>query len=158
MSGLDDNPRYKQDYHFIELAFEQAEKSYSEGGIPIGALLVSSTGTILGKGHNMRIQKGSSIHHAEMSAFENAGRLTAKELLGATMYTTLSPCVMCSGACLLYNITRVVMAENDSFLGAEDMLRAKGVEVINMNHSHSRNLMRLWIEENKTLWEEDIST
>lgn len=125
--GLDEDPRYPKDYHFMELAFEEAQKGYDEGGVPIGAVLVSRTGVVLGRGHNMRIQRSSATLHAEIAAFESAGRLSAEEVRGATMYTTLSPCVMCTGACLLYKIDRVVMGENDSYMGAEDLLRSRGM-------------------------------
>ncbi len=102
----------------------------AEGGIPIGAALVAADGTVLGVGHNQRVQRGSAIHHGETNALENAGRLPASAYRGATMYTTLSPCSMCTGAILLYGIGRVVIGENRTFLGEEDLLRSRGVEVV----------------------------
>ena len=148
--------QYIEDIKHMNLAFEQAQKSYNEGGIPIGAVLVSGDGKVLGQGHNCRIQKGSATLHAEMSCLENAGRLPAAVYKGATMYTTLSPCSMCTGACLLYKIGRVVMGENDSFVGAEAWLQKNGVELVNLGDKRCRDLMRLYIEENGEQWYEDI--
>lgn len=156
MANTTDEAQYIRDIKFMNLAFDQAQKSYNEGGIPIGAVLVSADGEVLGQGHNCRIQKKSATLHAEMSCLEAAGRLPASKYAGATMYTTLSPCSMCTGACLLYKITRVVMGENDTFVGGEDWLKAKGVELVNLNDKRCRDLMRFYIESNADEWNEDI--
>lgn len=137
-------------------ALEQARTGLSEGGIPIGAVLVSGDGQVIGEGRNRRIQRESAILHAEMDALENAGRRTAKEYAHCTMYTTLSPCVMCSGAILLYGLKRVVVGENDTFLGAEDLLRAGGVQVEVIGDNACRNIMRSFIAAQPRLWAEDI--
>ncbi|KAG7665621.1 FCY1 [[Candida] subhashii] len=140
----------------LEIALEEARKGYSEGGVPIGGALISSDGTILGRGHNMRFQSGSAILHGEMSALENAGRLPGKTYKDCTMYTTLSPCNMCSGACLLYGIKRVVLGENENFQGAEELLKSKGVEVVNMDDQDCKDLMKKFIDERPQDWFEDI--
>ncbi|KAK6359972.1 cytosine deaminase [Orbilia brochopaga] len=144
------------DRKFMKIALEEAQKGYDEGGIPIGSVLVSSTGEILGRGHNMRIQKGSATLHAEISALENAGRLPAMRYRDATIYTTLSPCTMCTGAILLYGIPRVVIGENRTFLGAEDWLAAKGVQVINLDDESCYGLMQMFVKERPGDWNEDI--
>lgn len=126
------------------------------GGIPIGGVLVSAEGKVLGRGHNQRIQKGSATLHGETAALENAGRLPGSAYKGATMYTTLSPCPMCTGACLLYGVGRVVLGENKTFLGAEDWLVAKGVEVVNLESKECEQLMADFIREKPALWNEDI--
>jgi len=118
--------------------------------------LVSEDGTVLGTGHNMRIQKGSCTLHGETSALENAGRLKGSVYKKCTMYTTLSPCNMCTGACLLYGIPRVVMGENETFVGAEDILKLKGVELINMDNQECKDLMEKFIAERPQDWNEDI--
>ncbi|KAK3341546.1 putative cytosine deaminase [Lasiosphaeria hispida] len=140
----------------LAMAFEEAKASYEEGGIPIGAALVSRDGTLLGRGHNMRVQLGSPIHHGETSALLNSGRLTAKAYQGSTMYTTLSPCDMCTGACLLYGIARVVIGENKTFLGGEAYLRQRGVEVVVLDDGGCAALMERFIREKPELWNEDI--
>ncbi|KAK4447539.1 cytidine deaminase-like protein [Podospora aff. communis PSN243] len=140
----------------LAIAFEEAKISYQEGGIPIGAALVSSNGKLLGRGHNMRVQLGSPIHHGETSALFNSGRLPASAYKGSTMYTTLSPCDMCTGACLLYGISRVVIGENKTFLGGESYLRQRAVEVIVLDDPACRELMERFIEESPELWNEDI--
>ncbi|KAG4407971.1 Cytosine deaminase [Candida tropicalis] len=140
----------------LQIALEQAQKGYSEGGIPIGSCIISSDGKVLGKGHNERIQKGSAILHGEMSALEDAGRLPGKAYKDCTIYTTLSPCNMCTGAILLYGIKRVVMGENVNFQGAEDLLRANGVEVINLDDNDCKEIMSKFIKERPTDWNEDI--
>lgn len=144
------------DSRFLDLAIEQARLGLAEGGIPIGAALVGHDGTVLGVGHNRRVQKGSAIRHGETDALERAGRLPAKVYAASTMYTTLSPCHMCTGAILLYGIPRVVLGENSTFLGAEDLLRANGVEVVNADSGECYQLMQDFIAANPTLWNEDI--
>jgi len=139
----------------MEIALKEAEKSLAEGGIPIGACLVID-GKIVGKGHNQRIQKKSPILHGEMDCLENAGRLKAEDYQKATLYTTLSPCDMCTGAILLYKIPRVVMAENVTFKGAEELLTSRGVELINLNLPKAIHMMQKFILENSELWDEDI--
>jgi cytosine deaminase len=140
----------------LALAIEEAKKGYAEGGIPIGAALISEDGKVLGTGHNMRIQKGSCTLHGETSALENAGRLKGSIYKQCTMYTTLSPCNMCTGACLLYGIPRIVMGENETFVGAEDILKLKGVELINMDNQECKDLMKKFISERPQDWNEDI--
>jgi len=144
-----------KDIEFMQIAIEEAKKGMAEGGIPIGACLVID-GKVVGKGHNQRIQKGSPILHGEMDCLENAGRLKAADYQKATMYTTLSPCEMCSGAMLLYKIPRVVMAENKTYQGAEDLLKQKGVELINLNLPEAIEMMETFIKEKPMLWNEDI--
>ncbi|KAK3695371.1 cytosine deaminase [Podospora appendiculata] len=141
----------------MEIAYEEAKTSFDEGGVPVGAALVSSDGKLLGRGHNMRVQLGSPIHHGETAALFNAGRLTAKATRGGTMYTTLSPCDMCTGACLLYGITRVVIGENKNFLGGEAYLKQRGVEVVVLDDARCIALMDKFVEEKPELWNEDIS-
>jgi len=137
-------------------ALEEAQKGSSEGGVPIGACLVDKDGKILGRGHNMRVQKGSPTIHAEISALENAGRLPASAYKGATMYTTLSPCDMCTGACILYKIKRVVLGENNTFVGGEDYLKQRGIEVVNVKSAACEALMTKFIKEHPEDWNEDI--
>jgi cytosine/creatinine deaminase len=143
------------DERFLEIAIEQARIGRSEGGVPIGGALVAD-GEVLGVGHNRRVQEGSAIKHGETDALENAGRLPASVYRRATMYTTLSPCHMCTGAILLYGIPRVVLGENKTFLGAEDLLRANGVEVVNMENDECYRLMQEFIAERPEIWFEDI--
>lgn len=140
---------------FYQAAFEEAEKGYNEGGIPIGSVLVYR-GEIIGKGHNRRVQQGSAILHGEMDALENAGRLTADIYQESTLYTTLSPCPMCTGAILLYKIPKVVIGENITFMGEEDHLRSLGVEVTVLQDAKSIQLMKRFIAEKPELWNEDI--
>jgi cytosine/creatinine deaminase len=140
---------------FFEEAVNQARKSFDEGGIPIGSVLVYN-GEIIGRGHNRRVQKGSTILHGEMDALENAGRLDAKVYKQSVIYTTLSPCPMCSGAILLYGIPKVVIGEHDTFMGSEDLLKEHGVEVVVVNDSTCKELMNRFIQENPVLWNEDI--
>ncbi|KAL3458066.1 cytidine deaminase-like protein [Aspergillus heterothallicus] len=137
-------------------AVEEARKGAAEGGVPIGAALVGKDGTILGRGHNMRVQNGSATLHAEMSALENSGRLPASAYAGATMYTTLSPCDMCTGACILYKIKRVVIGENNNFLGGEEYLKSRGKEVVVLDHEECKQMMEKFIKEKPELWNEDI--
>jgi cytosine/creatinine deaminase len=143
------------DERFLEVAIEQARIGRSEGGIPIGAALVVD-GEVLGAGRNRRVQLGSPIRHGETDALEVAGRLPASVYRRATMYTTLSPCHMCTGAILLYEIPRVVLGENRTFMGAEDLLRAHGVEVVDVDSEECYRLMQDFIAEHPELWNEDI--
>ncbi|WP_186755590.1 nucleoside deaminase [Echinicola salinicaeni] len=141
--------------NFLEAAIEEAKKGLNEGGIPIGAVLVHN-GKIIGRGHNRRVQKGSSILHGEMDAIENAGRQAAKVYQNSVLYTTLSPCPMCSGTILLYGIPKVVIGENETFMGEEELLKSRGVEVIVSNNETCKNLMNTFISTNPELWNEDI--
>lgn len=143
------------DATFLALAREQARTGYAEGGIPIGAALIAG-GEVLGTGRNRRVQLGSAIRHGETDALENAGRLPAAVYRRATMYTTLSPCHMCTGAILLYGIPRVVVGENRTFLGGEDLLRQHGVDVCVLDDPECVELMRTFIAERPALWHEDI--
>jgi cytosine deaminase len=143
------------DVRFLEVAIEQARIGRSEGGIPIGAALVVD-GEVLGAGRNQRVQLGSPIRHGETDALEVAGRLPASVYRRATMYTTLSPCHMCTGAILLYEIPRVVLGENRTFTGAEDLLREHGVEVVNLDSEECYRLMQEFIAEHPEIWFEDI--
>ena len=140
---------------FMRAAIAEAEAGLLESGIPIGSVLVHE-GKIIGRGHNRRIQKGSVVLHGEMDALENAGRQAAAVYRNCTIYTTLSPCAMCTGAILLYGIPRVVVGENRTFLGEEDLLRSKGVEVTVLQDEACIALMRQFIQQNPTLWNEDI--
>ena len=140
---------------FLQAAYEQALKSYREGVILIGSVLVHK-GKIIGAGHNQRVQKGSAILHGEMDALENAGRLPATVYRECTIYTTLSPCSMCSGTILLYGIPKVVIGENKTFLGAEEWLKEKGVELELVNSSACFELMQKFINERPEIWNEDI--
>ncbi|MEM0992280.1 MAG: nucleoside deaminase [Bacteroidota bacterium] len=143
------------DQDFLAAAIAEAEKGYEEGGIPIGSVLVHQT-KIIGRGHNKRVQMGSVVLHAEMDALENAGRQSAAIYQQCTIYTTLSPCAMCSGTILLYGIPRVVIGENQTFLGEEELLRSRGVEVIVLNNEACKHLMAKFIAEKPLLWKEDI--
>lgn len=140
---------------FMQEAIREAEKGRGEGGIPIGSVLVHE-GKIIGRGHNRRIQKGSAILHGEMDALENAGRLSASVYKNCTLYTTLSPCPMCSGAIALYGIPRVVIGENRNFKGEEEMLASRGVALEVLNDHGCIEMMDTFIRENPTLWNEDI--
>jgi len=140
---------------FMQAAIEEARKGLSEGGIPIGSVLVVD-GKIIGRGHNRRVQKGSAILHAETDCIENAGRLKAKDYLKATLYSTLSPCDMCSGTSLLYKIPKIVIGENQTFRGPEEYLRSRGVELTILNNEECIKLMKDFIEASPDLWNEDI--
>lgn len=142
---------------FMEAAIEEAEKGLREGGIPIGSVLVHY-GRIIGRGHNRRVQQGSAIRHGEMDALENAGRQPAAVYRESVIYTTLSPCSMCSGAILLYGIPTVVIGENRTFLGEEALLRERGVNVRVLNDERCIELMARFIASNPTIWNEDIGT
>jgi creatinine deaminase len=140
---------------YLEAALEEAKKGMAEGGIPIGSVLVID-GQIVGRGHNQRVQKGSAVLHAEMDCLENAGRINASDYRRATLYSTLSPCDMCSGAVLLYGIPKVVIGENRTFGGPEDYVRSRGVEVVIVDSQECRQLMETFIINNPKLWNEDI--
>ena len=140
---------------YLKEAIAEAKKGLSEGGIPIGSVIVHN-GTIIGKGHNKRIQQGSVVLHGEMDAFENAGRQPASVYQNCILYTTLSPCPMCTGAILLYGIPKVVIGENKTFLGSEDLLRKNGVEVVVVNNDECIEMMETFIKKNPSLWNEDI--
>jgi cytosine deaminase len=140
---------------FLAAAIKEALLSLAEGGIPIGSVLVCD-GSIIGRGHNRRVQKGSAILHGEMDCLENAGRLPAKVYQRCIIYTTLSPCPMCSGAIMLYKIPHVIAGENKTFLGAEDYLRANGVKVDVLQDAECIDLMRQFIADKPNLWNEDI--
>jgi cytosine deaminase len=140
---------------FMQAAIEEARKGLAAGGIPIGSVLVCD-GKIIGRGHNQRVQHGSVIHHGEMNALENAGRQTAATYQRCTIYTTLSPCPMCSGAILLYKIPKVIVGENVTFMGDEEHLRANGVQVRVLQDATCIQLMRDFIANNPKLWNEDI--
>ena len=140
---------------FLAAAIDEAEAGLAEGGIPIGSVLVID-GRIAGRGHNRRIQEGSVIKRAEMDCLENAGRLKAADYRRAVLYSTLSPCDMCSGAVLLYGIPKVVIGENQTFQGPEDHLRSRGVELDIRNDAECRDIMREFIAANPELWNEDI--
>ena len=140
---------------FLDAAIEEAQQGLEEGGIPIGAVIVHH-GRIIGRGHNRRVQKGSATLHGEMDALENAGRQPARVYKESVLYTTLSPCVMCTGAILLYGIPKVVVGENQTFLGEESLLRARGVVVEVLQDARCTGLMQRFIATNPELWSEDI--
>lgn len=140
---------------FMQAAIAEAELGVAEGGIPIGSVIVHQ-GRIIGRGHNRRVQNGSPILHGEMDAFENAGRQTAQVYRECTLYTTLSPCSMCSGAILLYGIPRIIVGENRTFLGEEELLRSRGVEVTVLDDARCVQLMQDFIARSPQLWNEDI--
>jgi len=140
---------------FLQAAIEEAAKGLAAGGIPIGSVLVCD-GAIIGRGHNQRVQRGSVIHHGEMNCLENAGRQKAAVYQRCTIYTTLSPCPMCSGAILLYGIPRVIVGENVTFMGDEEHLRSKGVRVDVRQDETCIQMMRDFIAKNPALWNEDI--
>ncbi len=140
---------------FMQAAIEEARRGLAEGGIPIGSVLVYQN-RIIGRGHNRRVQQGSTVLHGEMDALENAGRQPATVYRQCTLYTTLSPCPMCSGAILLYDIPAVIVGENKNFLGEEELLRSRGVEVTVLQNSECISLMQDFIENQPELWSEDI--
>ncbi len=140
---------------FMQAAIAEAEAGLAEGGIPIGSVLVHD-GRIIGRGHNRRVQHGSAILHGEMDALENAGRHPASVYRESTIYTTLSPCSMCSGAILLYGIPRVVIGENRSFMGEEDLLRSRGVDLTVLDNPRCIELMHDFMRDSPQLWNEDI--
>ena len=140
---------------FMAAALEEARQGLAEGGIPIGSVLVLD-GKIVGRGHNRRVQKGSATLHAEMDCLENAGRLKARDYQRAVLYSTLSPCDMCSGTVLLYKIPRVIIGENKTFQGPEDYVRSRGVELVILNLEECVSLMEAFITAHPELWNEDI--
>lgn len=140
---------------FMQAAIEEAKKGLAEGGIPIGSVLVID-GRIVGRGHNRRVQKGSAILHAEMDCLENAGRLQAKDYARAVLYSTLSPCDMCSGTALLYKIPKIVIGENRTFQGPEDYVRSRGVGLLILDDPECIRLMEDFIAARPELWNEDI--
>jgi cytosine deaminase len=140
---------------FLEAAIEEAQKGLAEGGIPIGSVLVID-GRIVGRGHNRRVQSGSAVLHAEMDCLQNAGRLTAEEYARSVLYSTLSPCDMCSGAVLLYKIPRVIIGENRTFKGPEDYVRSRGVILEIADNTECIRLMETFIRDKPALWNEDI--
>ena len=146
---LDDN-------YYRDLAIKEAKKSLKTGGIPIGALLVNSDGDIISKGHNKLIQEDSVILHAEMVAIENAGRLSFNDYMDLTLYTTLSPCPMCSGAIILYNIPKVVIGDNISLKGAEEFLIKNNVDIKVLNKSQCRDLFLNFVKDNDNLWKKEL--
>ncbi len=141
----------------MRAALDEARKGFGEGGIPIGSVLVCD-GKIIGRGHNRRVQDGSVIHHAEMNCLENAGRQPARVYARCTVYSTLSPCPMCSGAIILYGIKKCVVGENRTFMGAEDLLRSRGVEVVVQDNDACFDLMKAFIARSPEIWNEDIGT
>jgi len=143
------------DIYFMKEAIKEAKKSLDDDGIPIGAILVEN-GEIVGRGHNRLIQNNSVILHGELDAIENAGRLSGEDYKNTTLYTTLSPCPMCSGAVILYNIPRVVIGENKTLLGAEQLLKDNNVEVIILNQKEAENLLKTYIDNNPELWEKEL--
>jgi len=140
---------------FLKAAIDEAKAGLAEGGIPIGSVLVID-GRIVGRGHNRRVQKGSAILHAEMDCLENAGRLKASDYQRSVLYSTLSPCDMCSGTVLLYGIPKVVIGENRTFRGPEDYTRSRGVELVIVDNEECRLLMQAFIKTHPELWNEDI--
>ena len=143
------------DDEFMQAAIDEARAGLKEGGIPIGSVLVHN-GRIIGRGHNRRVQKGSAVLHAEMDALENAGRQPAKIYQECVLYTTLSPCAMCTGAILLYRIPTVIIGEHETFMGEEETLREKGVTVADMGDKECIQMMKDFIRDNPALWNEDI--
>jgi len=140
---------------FMQAAIDEAKKGLTEGGIPIGSVIVHN-GQIIGQGHNRRIQNGSPILHGEMDAFENAGRLSASVYKNSVLYTTLSPCSMCSGAILLYEIPKIIIGENINFMGEEELLTSRGVQIEVLQNAECINLMSEFIKTHPKLWFEDI--
>ncbi len=140
---------------YMQMAIDEAKQGLEEGGIPIGSVLVHK-GEVLGRGHNRRIQKGSCVLHGEMDALENAGRLSGDVYKNSVLYTTLSPCAMCSGAIVLYGIGKVVIAENQTFMGEEEWLMSRGVKLEVIHNQECVSLMENFIKENPKLWNEDI--
>lgn len=145
----------KDDFYFMSLAINEAKKSLSENGIPIGAVLVID-GELIGRGHNRLIQNNSSILHGELDAIENSGFLTYEQYKKSTLYTTLSPCPMCSGAILLYNIPKVVIGDNKTLMGSENLLKDNGVEVVLLNDKRCTDLFNEFLDKSPELWENQL--
>ncbi len=145
-----------QDNYFMQEAIKEAQKSLKEGGIPIGAVLVKDD-KIISRGHNRLIQNDSAVLHAEMDAIENAGRLNYEDYINCTLYTTLSPCPMCSGAVILYNIPKVVIGENTTLMGAENLLKMNDVEVVVLNDSRCKDLFLKFLQENPEAWDDELA-
>ena len=143
------------DQQFMKIAIDEGARGLAEGGVPVGAALVADD-KVLGSGHNRRVQQGSVIRHGETDCLENIGRLRASVYRRSTMYTTLSPCDMCTGAILLYGIPRVVIGENRTFMGGEDLLRSRGIEIVNLDSPDCQSLMAEFIERYPDVWNEDI--
>lgn len=154
MIDMSKNVSYLHKKFMVE-ALREARRGLKEGGIPIGSVLVKN-GKIIGRGHNRRVQKGSAVLHAEMDCLENAGRLTAEDYRQCTLYSTLSPCDMCTGAVLLYKIPVVIIGENETFKGPESYSRKRGVKLMNLDMRSCKELMRLFIRRHGELWFEDI--
>lgn len=144
-----------EDHKFMKEAIKEAKKSLKEGGIPMGAVLVEE-GEIIGRGHNRLLQDDSSILHGEMDCIQNAGRINGADYQKSTLYTTLSPCTMCSGAVLLYNISRVVIGENTTLIGPEKLLKDNGVEVVVLGVDECLEILEKYIEENPEIWEAEM--
>lgn len=155
VSEMIENNNLEEDYKFMKEALIEAKKSLNTGGIPIGAILVED-GVIVGRGHNSLLQKNSTILHAEMDCIENSGRLKGKDYKRCTLYTTLSPCEMCSGTIILYKIPRVVMGENENLQGPENCLTRAGVELENLDLPECKALLGNYIAENPDLWNDEI--
>jgi cytosine deaminase len=145
----------KEHLRFIAEAIKEAKKSVSQGGEPIGSILVKDN-KIIGRGHNQRLQKSNPILHAEMDCIQNAGRLKSKDYKKCTLYSTLSPCDMCSGTILLYKIPRIVIGENETFKGPEAYLKKRKVKITNLNLQECKNLMKEFIKQKPEIWKEDI--
>ena len=145
----------KEDHKFMKEAIKEAKKSFSQGGIPIGAILVEND-IIVGRGHNRLLQNNSTIFHAEMDCIENAGRLKGADYKKCTLYTTLSPCEMCAGTIILYSIPRVVMGENRTLTGPEDYLAENGVVLINLDLQECKDLIGNYILKNPDIWDQEI--
>ena len=145
----------KNDSYFLKLAIDEARKSLDENGLPIGAVLVKGN-VVLSKGHNRLIQNDSVVLHAELDAIENAGRLNYEDYQRCTLYTTLSPCPMCSGAIILYNIPRVVIGENNTLMGAESLLKNNGVEICVLNDPECNELFKSFIKKHPGVWQEEL--
>ncbi|GMM43880.1 cytosine deaminase [Pichia kluyveri] len=140
----------------MDLAYEEALKGFNEGGVPIGSVLIHKDGTVISRGHNMRVQKNSMTLHAEISCLEATNRVPASITKNCTLYSTLSPCSMCTGSALLFKIPRVVIGENETFMGAEDWLAKNNVEVINLKDARCKDLMDKFIAKHPEIWNEDI--
>lgn len=145
------------DAGFMAMALAEARAGLAEGGVPVGSVLVIG-GDVVGRGRNRRVQLGNPILHGEMDCLQHAGRRSGADYRRATIYTTLSPCAMCTGAILLFGIPRVVLAENDTFRGAEDLLRGRGVEVVNLDLAEAKELMRRFQRQHPEVWAEDIGS